>query len=115
MALFNKEKEKKERPRYPSPILLLAAAVYVAYMAYCLWKTIADGSATGNSLIISWIGMIAFIILAIGLAYVSFRINKLSKQALDEEIAREQAELDAMDFDDFESDTNDENEGNGND
>lgn len=100
MAFFKKkEKEQKEQPRYPSPILLLAAAVYVGYMAYCLWKTIADGSATGNSLIISWVGMIVFAILAVGLAYVSFRVNKLSKQALDEEIAREQAELEALDFD----------------
>ncbi len=106
-----KKNEKNKKPqRYPSPIILLAAAIYLGYMAYSLWKTTTDGSATGNGLILSWVGCIVFAIITVLLIFLALKFNKLSKQALDEEIAKEQEQLDSIVFEDAdanEEETND--------
>lgn len=111
MALFKKENTSDENKtrRYPSPILLLAAAIYIGYMAYLLGKTIFDGSATGAGLVVSWVGMIVFIIVAIMLVYLSFYFNKLSKKAVDEALAEEQKELEGINLDEILSEEEDTN------
>ena len=68
-------------------------------MAYQLGNTIYQGTVSGGSLIVSWVGMIAFIIIAIALAVISFRINARNKQAIDEELAKEKEEFDNLDLD----------------
>ena len=108
--MAKKNDENKKPQRYPSPIILLAAAIYLAYMAYSLWKTTTDGSVAGNGLILSWVGCIAFAVLTVVLVYFALKFNKLNRQALDEEIAREQEELDNIVFEDADA-----NEGNNND
>lgn len=108
--MAKQKNDNKEPRRYPSPILLLAAAVYLVYMAYSLWQTTTDGTAAGTGLIISWLGCVAFIILAGVLVYLSIKFNKLNKEALDAEIARENEELDR-----FMDSLKDENEEDNND
>ena len=108
--MANKNNENKTPQRYPSPILMLAAAIYLVYMAYSLWQTTTDGSAAGTGLIISWIGCIAFLLIAVVLVLLSIKFNKLNKAALDEEIEREREELDNIVFEDA-----DEKEENSND
>ena len=99
MAKTNNDKNNKKTLGYHSPLILLLAAVYLGFMAYQLGNTIYQGTVSGGGLIVSWVGMIAFIIIAIGLAIISFRINSRNKKALDEELAAEQEELDKLDLD----------------
>lgn len=108
--MANKNTKNKKPQRYPSPIIMLAAAVYLAYMAYSLWKTTADGSVTGTGLIVSWIGCIAFAVLTVVLVLLALKFNKLNKQALDEEIAREQEELDSIVFEDADANEDSDND-----
>ena len=109
MANTNKGTNNKSQLRYHSPLILLLAAVYLGFMAYQLGNTIYTGSVSGTGLVISWVGMIAFIIIAIGLAVISVRINKQNKQALDEELAAEKAELDSIDLDEILNEDEEEN------
>lgn len=106
--MAKKNTENKKPQRYPSPILLLAAAIYLGYMAYSLWQTTSDGSVAGSGLILSWIGCIAFAILTVVLVLLAVRFNKLNNKAIDEEIAREQEELDNIVFED--ADASEEND-----
>ena len=96
--MAKKNEENKKPQRYPSPIILLAAAIYLGYMAYLLWKSTGDGSVTGNGIILSWVGCIVFAIITVVLLFLALKFNKLNRQALDEEIAREQEELDSIVF-----------------
>lgn len=108
--MAKKKDENKKPQRYPSPIILLAAAIYLGYMAYSLWKSTGDGSVTGNGIILSWVFCIVFAILTVVLVLLALKFNKLNRQALDEEIAREQEELDSIVFEDADA-----NEGDAND
>jgi len=105
VALFGKKDTKKKiQARYPNPIILLLAAVYLGFMAYNLAVTIFNGAATGTELVVTWIGMIAFILIAIGLVVLAIFFDKQMKIAVDEEIAREKAELDSITLEDLTED-----------
>lgn len=105
MALFGKkDTNKKIQARYPSPIILLLAAIYLGFMAYNLAVTLFNGSVSGTELVVTWIGMIAFILLAIGLVVLAIFFDKQMKMAVDEEIAREKAELDSITLEDLTED-----------
>ena len=105
MALFGKkDTNKKIQARYPSPIILLLAAIYLGFMAYNLAVTLFNGSVSGTELVVTWIGMIAFILLAIGLVVLAIFFDKQMKMAVDEEIAREKAELDSITLEDLTGD-----------
>lgn len=110
--MAKKSRESKNQIRYPSPILLLAAAFYLGYMAYRLWLTISDGSASGGSLVVSCIGFVAFILLAIGLAVLSIWFNKKNNEALDQQIAEEREALDDEFYNELENSHIDEDENN---
>jgi protein-S-isoprenylcysteine O-methyltransferase Ste14 len=105
VALFGKkDTNKKIQARYPSPIILLLAAIYLGFMAYNLAVTLFNGSVSGTELVVTWIGMIAFILLAIGLVVLAIFFDKQMKMAVDEEIAREKAELDSITLEDLTED-----------
>lgn len=90
--------DNKKPARYPNPMLLLIAGAYLLFMAYSLWQSTGDGSVTGNWITVSWIGCIAFIIIAIGLFVLAFKFDKRNKQAIDEALEKERAELDSIVF-----------------
>ncbi|MBE6948572.1 MAG: hypothetical protein E7456_01875 [Ruminococcaceae bacterium] len=108
--MADKNNEKKKPQRYPSPILLIAAAIYLGYMAYSLWETTGDGSVAGTGLILSWIGCIAFAILTVVLIFLAVKFNRLNNQAIDEELAREREELDSIVFEDADATAEEETE-----
>ena len=99
--MANKDKGTGKQIRYPNPLILLLAAVYLGFMAYQLGKTIFDGTVSGRGLVISWIGMIAFILIAIALIVLSIYFNNLNKKAIDEELAAEKEEFDKLDLDEI--------------
>jgi hypothetical protein len=80
------------------------AAIYLGFMAYNLAVTLFNGSVSGTELVVTWIGMIAFILLAIGLVVLAIFFDKQMKMAVDEEIAREKAELDSITLEDLTED-----------
>lgn len=96
--MANKNTDNKKPARYPNPMLLLIAGAYLLFMAYSLWHSTSDGSVSGNWIAVSWIGCIAFVIIAIGLFVLAFRFDKRNKQAIDEALEKEREELDSIVF-----------------